>query len=226
MSDQKNYFDRIAEIGQLVIISGPIGVGKRTLIADYLSTHPNAVQCTTVTTREPREGEEEGREHYFISNLEFDRMVRTKQLLEHTYIGRVGYGTPVRQVEKARQAGHNVILMLGVIEALNARAMCPDATLIFIVSPTWEELKERINKREGELGRSVEDALVIAQEEILCADQYDYVIINDEVEKTVRRLDQIIHGNRYSRNSMKGFIESYIESELASEFVDEIKNYK
>lgn len=224
MNNDKKYFERIAEYGQLVVISGPSGVGKRTIIKEYMEEHPNACTCISVTTRDPRPGEEDGREHYFISHLEFDRMVRSHQLLEYGYYNRNGYGTPRKAVEEARSKGRNVLLITDVTGAMKVRALCPDATLIFLLPPTWEELEERIKSRITHSDQELEERLYIAQEEILCAEQYDYILINDTIEKTVRRLGQIIHGNRYSRNSMKPFLESYLESEIQSDLADEIRS--
>lgn len=224
MSAEKKYFDKIAEKGQLIVISGPNGVGKRTVINEYMKEHPNAIKVTSVTTRSPHAHEEDGKDYYFLSHLEFDRMVRSQQMLEFAYYNRNGYGTPRKAVEEAREAGRNVILNVDVTGAMKVRALCPDATLIFIMPPTWDELETRIKNRNTENPDVIADRLLIAQEEILCAAQYDYILINDTVEKTVRRLGQIIHGNRYSKNSMKAFLESYIESELMphSDMADEV----
>lgn len=224
MSMEKSYFDRIAEYGQLIVISGPNGVGKNTVIRQYLEKHPNARESISVTTREPRPGEEEGKDYFFISLKEFDQLVRSNALLEFVYHDNIGHGTPKQAVENNRKEGHNVILNVDVMGAMKVRALCPDATLIFIVPPSWEELEKRVRASTKLTDDQIKDYLECAQEDILCAGQYDYVLVNDEVDKTVRRLDQIIHGNRYSRNSMKGFLESYIESEFKpqSAFADEI----
>lgn len=226
MNSDKKYFERIAERGQLVVISGPSGVGKRTILKRYLEEHPNACTCTSVTTREQRPDEIDGDRHYYISHLEFERMIRSQQLLEYGYYNRNGYGTPRKAVEDARQEGHNVLLITDVTGAMKVRALCPDATLIFILPPTWDELVERIKGRDSVSEEVINERLFIAQEEILCAEQYDYILINDTVEKTVRRLGQIVHGNRYSRNSMKPFMESYLESEIQiqSDLVDMIRS--
>lgn len=214
MSERKEYFGKIAEKGQLVIISGPSGVGKRTAVRQYLSEHPNAVRCVSMTTRAPRKNEVDGKDYYFVSHTEFDRAVRSNQLLEHSYYNRNGYGTPRKAVEDAREAGKNVVLIMDVIGAMKIRVLCPDATLIFLMPPSWEELEQRLRERNTESEEGIEERLNSAQEEILCAEQYDYILIDDTVENTVRRLGQIIHGNRYSRNSMKAFLDSYIQSEL------------
>lgn len=222
MNNDKKYFERIAEHGQLVVLSGPSGVGKRTVLNGYLAEHPNALTCTSVTTRQPRKGETDGVEHFFVSHLEFDRMVRSKQLLEYGYYNLNGYGTPRKAVEEARNNGRNVLLITDVSGAMRIRALCPDATLIFLLPPTWDDLVERIRNHDILSNAELEQRLYIAQEEIQCAEQYDYILINDTVENTVRRLGQIIHGNRYSRVSMKPFMEGYLESEIHSELVDVI----
>lgn len=222
MGKDKEYFEKIAEYGQLIVISGPSGVGKRTIIKEYMKQHESVVKCVSVTTRAQKPEEVDGREHYFVSQFEFERMVRSQQLLEYEYYNRNGYGTPRKAVEEQRKQGKNVIVIADVTGAMRIRARCPEATLIFILSPTWEALETRIRERHAGNDEKIEELLSIAQEEILCAEQYDYILINDSVEKTVRRLGQIIHGNRYSKNSMKTFMQSYIKSEIQSDLVDEI----
>ena len=221
---QKEYFDKVAEYGQLIVVSGPSGVGKRTIIKKYLEDHPNAVRCTSITTRPQGPNEVEGVDYYFVSHEEFDRLVRSNQMLEWGYYRRNGYGTIRNAVEQLRAQGRNVILDIDVIGAMKVRALCPDATLVFLIPPTWEDLETRIHNSKFIPENEIIERLDIAKEEVLCAEQYDYILINDTVEDTVRRLAQIIHGNRYSRSSMKSFLKSYIESEIKSELVDVIRS--
>jgi guanylate kinase len=221
---QKEYFNKVAEYGQLIVVSGPSGVGKKTVIKEYLKDHPNAIRCTSITTRPQRPDEVEGVDYYFVSHEEFDRLVRSNQMLEWGYYRRNGYGTIRNAVEQLREKGRNVILDIDVIGAMKVRALCPDATLVFLIPPTWEDLETRIHNSKFIPENEIIERLDIAKEEVLCAEQYDYILINDTVEDTVRRLAQIIHGNRYSRSSMKSFLKSYIESEIHSELVDMIRS--
>lgn len=221
---QKEYFNKVAEYGQLIVVSGPSGVGKKTVIKEYLKDHPNAIRCTSITTRPQRPDEVEGVDYYFVSHEEFDRLVRSNQMLEWGYYRRNGYGTIRNAVEQLREKGRNVILDIDVIGAMKVRALCPDATLVFLIPPTWEDLETRIHNSKFIPENEIIERLDIAKEEVLCAEQYDYILINDTVEDTVRRLAQIIHGNRYSRSSMKSFLKSYIESEIKSELVDVIRS--
>ena len=184
---KKNYFDKIANHGQLVIISGPNGSGKRSIINQYMSEHPNACQCVGVTTRAKRPYETEGKDYFYISQLEF--------------------------IVDSRKEGRNVLINMDVNSAMRVRAYFPDATLIFIMPPTWEDLEERLRKL-GTDEEVIEEQLEWAREQIACAIQYDYIIVNDTVDKAVSRIAQIIHGNRYSRNSMREFLDDYIESEI------------
>ena len=223
---QNDYLSKVAEYGQLIVVSGPSGVGKKTIIKEYLKDHPNAVRCTSITTRDQRPDEVDGVDYYFVSHEEFDQLVRSNQMLEWGYYRRNGYGTIRNAVEQLREKGRNVILDIDVVGAMKVRTICPDVTLVFLVPPTWEELENRIHNSKFIPEAEIEERLEIAQEEILCAEQYDYILINDTIEDTVRRLAQIIHGNRYSRNSMKSFLKSYIESEIQSELVDMIRSLK
>ena len=220
MHQDKKYFEKIGARGQLIVISGPSGVGKRTLVKEYLSQHPVAIKVPTVTTRPPRDDEEDGEQHYFISQEDFDRMIRNGEIIDYSYYNRYGYGTTVTAIENARNAGRNVILIENVTGSMRVKSRFPDASLIFILPMEWDELEERIQERFAHDPQRVEDSLHHAKEQILCASQFDYVLVNDTIEKTVRRLGQIIHGNRYAGRNMVYFLDNYIQSEIQSDLVD------
>ena len=221
---QKDYFGKITERGQLIVVSGPSGVGKKTIIKEYLKDHPETVRCISITTRHQRPDEVEGVDYYFVSHEKFDQLVRSNQMLEFGYYRRNGYGTIRNAVEQLREQGKNVILDLDVVGAMKVRTICPDATLVFLIPPTWEDLDARIHNSKFIPEDEIAERLEIAKEEVLCAEQYDYILINDTIEDTVRCMAEIIHGNRYSSNNMKRFLKSYVESEIQSELVDMIRS--
>ena len=126
----------------------------------------------------------------FCSKL-FGSIVNLHTFLEWGYYQRNGYGTIRNAVEQLRSKGHNVILDIDVIGAMKVRTICPDATLVFLVPPTWEDLETRIHNSKFISESEIAERLEIAKEEVACADQYDYILINDTVENTVRRLGKL-----------------------------------
>ena len=210
--------------GMLVVVSGPSGTGKGTLCNMLLEKDPSLRFSVSVTTRKRRDYEVEGVHYYFVTDEQYDELLREDALLEHATVHANRYGTPRKPIEELMEKGLNVILDIDVIGAMKVRALCPDATLVFLIPPTWEDLETRIHNSKFIPENEIIERLDIAKEEVLCAEQYDYILINDTVEDTVRRLAQIIHGNRYSRSSMKSFLKSYIESEIKSELVDVIRS--
>ncbi len=214
MSIKKEYFDKIAEHGQLIVISGPVGTGKEGVIKQYLEEHPNACVCTQATTRDPRDGEEDGKDFFFLSLIEFERMIRTGQMLEYSYIDKKAYGTTKKTVDLARSQGRNVILDADVVSAMRVKAICPDAILIFVLPPSWQELEDSLTKCGRYDEDKINELMDMAEEDIACANLYDYIIINEKPEKAVSRLAQIVHGHRYSKANMAGFLDSYIKGEI------------
>lgn len=145
---------------------------------------------------------------------EFGTMVRMGEMLEYTYVNGNAYGTTKKSVEEARAKGKNVILDVDTIGAMKIRALCPDATLIYILPPSWDELKSRLSSTGIYTEEEVNALMEIAEEEISCANSYDYILVNDTISNTLSRFAQIIHSNRYSRNCMKEFLDSYIDGEV------------
>lgn len=141
-------------------------------------------------------------------------LVRMGEMLEYTYVNGNAYGTTKKSVEEARARGKNVILDVDTIGAMKIRALCPDATLIYILPPSWDELKSRLSSTGIYTEEEVNALMEIAEEEISCANSYDYILVNDTISNTLSRFAQIIHSNRYSRNCMKEFLDSYIDGEV------------
>lgn len=193
--------------GQLIVVSGPSGVGKGTVLKEYLNSRDGIAYSVSATTRQPRPGEENGIHYYFLSREEFERTAAEGGMLEYASYNGNYYGTPKAPVEQQRNQGNDVVLEIEVQGALQVKKSCPDALLIFVAPPSFEELKNRLTGRQTEDAKTVEKRLNIARQELMCAGEYDYIIVNDTVEQAVRRLEQIISANRYNKNNMKEFLD-------------------
>ena len=193
--------------GQLIVVSGPSGVGKGTVLKEYLNSRDGITYSVSATTRQPRPGEENGIHYYFLSREEFERTAAEGGMLEYASYNGNYYGTPKAPVEQQRNQGNDVVLEIEVQGALQVKKSCPDALLIFVAPPSFEELKNRLTGRQTEDAKTVENRLNIARQELMCAGEYDYIIVNDTVEQAVRRLEQIISANRYNKNNMKEFLD-------------------
>lgn len=193
--------------GQLIVVSGPSGVGKGTVLKEYLNSRDGIAYSVSATTRQPRPGEENGIHYYFLSREEFERTAAEGGMLEYASYNGNYYGTPKAPVEQQRNQGNDVVLEIEVQGALQVKKSYPDALLIFVAPPSFEELKNRLTGRQTEDAKTVENRLNIARQELMCAGEYDYIIVNDTVEQAVQRLGQIISANRYNKNNMKEFLD-------------------
>ena len=193
--------------GQLIVVSGPSGVGKGTVLKEYLNSRDGIAYSVSATTRQPRPGEENGIHYYFLSREEFERTAAEGGMLEYASYNGNYYGTPKAPVEQQRNQGNDVVLEIEVQGALQVKKSCPDALLIFVAPPSFEELKNSLTGRQTEDAKTVENRLNIARQELMCAGEYDYIIVNDTVEQAVQRLGQIISANRYNKNNMKEFLD-------------------
>lgn len=170
--------------GLLIVLSGPSGCGKGTLVAELLKRGDCAVSVSA-TTRQPREGEIDGTHYFFVTREEFEQRIAENRLLEHAeYCGNY-YGTPREEVERLRAEGRHVILEIEVQGALQIKERCPDAVLVFTVPPSIDELRRRLHKRGTETEEVIERRIAQVARELPCANQYDYVILNDALEDAV-----------------------------------------
>ena len=182
----------MSEKGKLLVISGPSGAGKSTVVFKAIEGREDICFSTSVTTRSPRPGEVDGREYFFVNFERFREMVENDELLEHAEYVANRYGTPRAYVEQRMAEGMNVLLDIEVQGARQVRKKMPDAVLIFIAPPSIEELERRLRGRGTDTEAAIEGRLIRASQEFQEADFYDYLIVNDDVEKAAAKLNAII----------------------------------
>ncbi|MQN01534.1 MAG: guanylate kinase [Lachnospiraceae bacterium] len=185
--------------GLLVVLSGFSGAGKGTIMKHLLNKYPGMYNLSiSATTRSKRVGEEDGREYFFKTREEFDRMVANGEFLEHATFNGNSYGTPKAYVQKLLDEGKDVILEIEVNGALQVRKIFPEALLLFVTPPSAVELKNRLVGRGTESAEVVVQRLAISSKESLLMPQYDYLVINDKIEDSVERVHSIIQSAHYS----------------------------
>jgi guanylate kinase len=185
--------------GLLIVISGPSGVGKDTLIKRLLELDRNLRYSVSCTTRAPRPGEVDGVDYSFVSRERFQQLVEEGAFLEHaTYNGNL-YGTLTERVERERAAGHDVVLKIEVKGAEQVRAKAPDAIFIFVAPPSVDELVKRQIKRNTETSQDMEARREIATREMEYAARYDHEVINDKLDRAVAEILAVIEQARSSQ---------------------------
>jgi guanylate kinase len=181
------------EKGLLIVLSGPSGVGKGTVCAALRKRkNENLIYSVSATTRKPREGEQEGINYFFKTHEQFQEMIKKDALLEWAeYVGNY-YGTPRQFVENMLNEGKDVILEIEVQGALQVKEKFPEGIFIFLAPPDLKELRSRITGRGTETEESISNRMEAARGEIELMDKYNYVVVNDEVEKACQRIEAIV----------------------------------
>jgi guanylate kinase len=184
--------------GRLIVVSGPSGAGKDTLIRAALEAIPQLALIASATTREPREGEVDGIDHVFLSREEFERWIQEDRLLEWAeYSGNL-YGTPRQSVEELLQKGRSVILRIELQGARKIKERRPDAVMVFVRAPSLEETRRRLESRATETSESVENRMATAIKEIAARDEFEYEIVNGDREQArndmIETLERIVAG--------------------------------
>ena len=206
--------------GLLLVISGFSGAGKGTVVKRLLEQHNDYALSISATTRSPREGEQDGREYFFKSKEEFEKMIEASELIEYARYVDNYYGTPKAYVEEQLKEGKNVILEIEIQGALNIKSMFPDAVLLFIMPPSAKELERRLVGRGTEDEATIRARLSRASEEAQGVENYNYIVINDDVDACVETIDSIVKSEKRKAanninliNNIKGELKAYSKGE-------------
>jgi guanylate kinase len=178
--------------GKLMVLTGPSGVGKGTLVQSLLQRHAQLHLSVSVTTRSPREGEVEGQHYYFVTRSQFLEMIDAGAFLEWAEFAGNFYGTPIASVKKYIQEGKFVVLEIELEGARQIRNTFPDAVRIFILPPSVAELERRLRSRAQDTDEAITRRLQRAKAEIEAASEFDFQVINDDLNETLKSLESIL----------------------------------
>lgn len=192
----------MTEKGMLIVVSAPSGTGKGAIIERLLEDDKNITHSVSATTRNPRKGEKDGTSYFFLNKNQFEDLIAKNALIEwDVYCGNY-YGTPRKYVDDIISAGGDVILDITVAGAVNIKKECPEAVMIFVLPPSIKELERRITTRGTDDSASIKSRLEYAYAEFKYVKNYEYVVINDDLDKAVLSVKNIITSERmkYTRN--------------------------
>ena len=207
-----------ASRGLLIVLSGPSGVGKGTVRAAVFANNQfQYVYSVSATTRAQRPGEVDGKDYYFVSREEFETMIQNEDLLEYAeYVGNY-YGTPIQKIEENLAAGHDVFLEIEVQGAMKVKERMPEGIFIFLAPTNLEELESRITGRGTDAAHVIQERMATAKEEIELMQHYDYVVVNDQVQHAVDKINAIIQSEHLKVervvDQIRHDMETYYEKE-------------
>ena len=192
------------EEGVLIIVSAPSGCGKSTVVHALMERRPTLRFSVSATTRKPRAGETDGVDYFFVSREEFEQMIRDGAFLEHAeYVGNC-YGTPRAAVEKLLHEGFDVYLDIDVQGALQVKTLLPETLMVFLMPPSMEELERRLVTRGTNTPEEIQSRLAAAERECAMRERFDYVVVNDVVERAVNEISNLIDHKKSENNNQRG----------------------
>lgn len=198
--------------GVLLVVSGPSGVGKGTIIKELFEHNKNLYFSVSATTREPRPGEENGIHYLFKSREEFESDIANGGMLEYAIYSRNYYGTPRSAVEEQLAAGHDVVLDIEIHGARNVKRLMPEAVLVYILPPDMAELRKRLVGRNTESEDAIKLRLEAAYRELKEApDLYDFFVVNDVVEQAAAKIENILEAKRCGKSAMEKALQQILE---------------
>ena len=194
---------RKTEPGVLIIVSAPSGCGKSTVVHALMERRKKLRFSVSATTRAPREGEIDGKDYFFVDRAEFERMISADAFLEHAeYTGNC-YGTPREPVERQLAAGYDVYLDIDVQGAMQVKALRPETLMIFLMPPSMEELERRLVTRGTNTPQEIRDRLAAAERECALRQKFDFIVVNDVVERAVQEISDLIDQYKTNQNILK-----------------------
>jgi guanylate kinase len=182
--------------GNLFVVAAPSGAGKSSLVKALMELDSHVQPSVSHTTRAPRGQEKHGREYFFVSDAEFDAMVQANAFVEWAHVHNHRYGTSKKAIEERMSQGADVILEIDYQGALQIKKIFANAVTIFILPPSWEELRSRLERRGEDTNEVIEVRLQNAATEMAQAHQFDFVIINESFDRAVFDLKSIVHSQR------------------------------
>jgi guanylate kinase len=187
--------------GNLFAVCAPSGAGKTSLVAELLKREPSVRLSISYTTRKPREGEADGREYHFVDKAEFERMIAARDFLEHALVHGNYYGTSRRWIDREIDGDHDVLLEIDWQGAAQVRKLFPGLVGMFILPPSLQELRRRLQSRGKDSPETIERRLQGAREEISHVLEFEYIIVNDRFEKALEDILAVVHASRVARGS-------------------------
>ncbi len=206
-------------MARLFILSAPSGTGKSTVAGRLLQQIEGIRRVVTATTRPPRPGERDGVDYIFMSKEEFERGMQEGRFLEYAQVYGNYYGTPKDQVERSMEEGYDSLLVIDVQGAFKVKSVYPEAVSIFLLPPSLEELRRRMVSR-GYRDSNMQLRLETARREVPCARRFDYIIINDFVDKAVERLKSIVLASRCERDSVLSNLREILRNGEIAELIE------